>query len=84
MGVSTENEGGTLYFYGALLSRAKETSIVQSYSTKSLWYVPTKEMQVKVSIATKKPIRDEYGHCQIRIPTLKLGNKYFGKNIWTV
>ena len=83
MGTGTTEETSMMPFiYAALLSRGKDTSIVQSYTTGSLWYVPTKDMQVKVSIGTKKPIRDKYGHCQIRVPSLKLGKKYFGKNIW--
>ena len=81
-GIVGETPTTTSFVYAALLSRGKVNSVVQSYTTGSLWYVPTKEMQVKVSIGTKKPIRDEYGHCQIRIPSLKLGKKYFGKNIW--
>ena len=81
-GTAEETSTATTFIYAALLSRGKDSSIVQSYTTGSLWYVPTKDMQVKVSIGTKKPIRDEYGHCQIRIPSLKLGKKYFGKNIW--
>ena len=80
--VETTSTASSNFIYAALLSRGKDTSIVQSYTTGSLWYVPTKDMQVKVSIGTKKPIRDEYGHCQIRVPSLKLGRKYFGKNIW--
>ena len=80
--VETTSTASSNFIYAALLSRGKDSSIVQSYTTGSLWYVPTKDMQVKVSIGTKKPIRDEYGHCQIRVPSLKLGKKYFGKNIW--
>ena len=73
--VETTSTASSNFIYAALLSRGKDSSIVQSYTTGSLWYVPTKDMQVKVSIGTKKPIRDKYGHCQIRVPSLKLGKK---------
>lgn len=73
------------YFIGTLVSRDKEkkVSIIKSDFTGSLWYVDNNVMQIKCSTATNKPIRDEYGRCQVRVPWVYVTKKCFKKDLYS-
>ena len=54
---------------GVLIKRDKPNSIVQSISTGSWYSVSTKDMQVRMSWANNKPVKDAKGRYYVRFDT---------------
>lgn len=61
----------TYYIEGVLIKREKPKSLVQSLATGSMYLVSTKDMQVRCSYATYKPIKDAQGRFFVRFDQSK-------------